>query len=99
MSYATDFCCTSLFVQNNAYEKLDFRRGKWNGTGSGFGNNQSIVQPEFKPVMDGQYIEVKNDAKFEPTEKNPDGEHHVDWGMISFDKNREKIVYREFNIE
>ena len=40
-----------------------------------------------------------NDSKFEPTDKKPEGEHHIDKGFISFDKQRKCIVYRQFNIE
>ena len=29
----------------------------------------------------------------------PDGEHHIDKGLISFDENRKLIVYRQFHIE
>ncbi len=49
--------------------------------------------------MNGTYIEIINDSKFSPTEKKPDGEHHIDKGIISFDKIRELIVFRQFNIE
>ena len=49
--------------------------------------------------MDGKYLEVKNESHFEPTEKNPDGEYHLDKGFISFDKNRKAIIFRQFNNE
>ena len=49
--------------------------------------------------MDGKYIEVMNDSKFAPTEKKPNGEHHVDKGFISFDKQRNLIVFRQFHVE
>ena len=87
------------FGQNNPFEKIDFIIGNWSGEGSGFGNNKSKINSEFKYVMDGKYIEILNDSKFEPTEKKTEGEHHIDKGFISFDKTRGKIVYRQFNIE
>jgi hypothetical protein len=49
--------------------------------------------------MDGQYIEVKNESWFEPTEKKIKGEHHIDKGFISFDKSRNTIIFRQFNSE
>ena len=49
--------------------------------------------------MDGKYIQIKNDSKFEPTESRPEGENHIDWGIVSFDKQRNKIIFRQFNIE
>ena len=49
--------------------------------------------------MDEHYIEVRNESLFEPTDEKPDGDYHLDWGFISYDKAREKIVYRQFNTE
>lgn len=87
------------FAQTNPYERLNFIIGDWSGTGSGFGNNKSKIESSFQPVMDSNYIEVKNESWFEPTEKNPKGEHHLDKGFISYDKSRKLIILREFNSE
>lgn len=80
-------------------KKINFIIGDWTGTGSGFGNNKSKIESSFHLVMDGQYIELKNESKFEPTEKNPEGEHHLDKGFISLDKSRNSIIFRQFNNE
>lgn len=85
--------------QSDAFEKLEGLIGHWAGTGSGFGNETSKIESSFQYVMDGKYIEVVNDSKFEPTTDNPEGEHHVDRGFISFDQERNLILYRQFNIE
>lgn len=87
------------FGQTNPLERFDFLIGIWIGTGSGFGNEKSKVESEFKYIMNGKYLEVLNESKFEPTESKPKGEHHIDKGMISFDKNRKVFVFRQFNIE
>lgn len=87
------------FAQTNPFERLNFIIGDWSGTGSGFGNNKSKIESSFQPVMDSNYIEVKNESWFEPTEKNPKGEHHLDKGFISYDKSRKLIILREFNSE
>lgn len=87
------------FAQTNSFERINFIIGDWSGTGSGFGNNKSKIESSFQPVMDGNYIEVKNESWFEPTEKNPKGEHHLDKGFISYDKSRKLIILREFNSE
>jgi len=88
-----------VFAQENPYQKIDFIIGDWSGTGSGFGNTTSTIVSGFHYVMDSMYIEVKNESWFEPTEKNPDGEHHVDRGFISYDQSRGLIVFRQFNSE
>ncbi|WP_299577155.1 hypothetical protein [uncultured Sunxiuqinia sp.] len=87
------------FAQTNKFEKIDFIIGDWVGTGSGFGNNKSKIESSFHLTMNGQYIEIKNESQFEPTDKNPEGEHHIDKGFISFDKSRNSIILRQFNNE
>ena len=87
------------FAQQNPFQRLHFLLGNWEGTGVGFGNDQSTIQSSFKLVLNNQYIEVTNDSRFEPTNKNPQGEHHTDRGMISYDSERKKLVFRQFNSE
>lgn len=91
--------CGFVFAQTEKFDKLNFILGDWLGTGSGFGNNRSKIQSGYHLIMDGQYIEVTNESKFEPTDKKPEGENHLDKGMISFDKSRKKIIFRQFNNE
>ncbi|MDE1206146.1 hypothetical protein [Tenacibaculum larymnensis] len=87
------------FAQTNPFEKIDFIIGDWTGTGTGFGNDKSKIESSFHLVMNGNYIEVINESNFEPTEKKPKGEHHLDKGFISYDKSRKTIVFRQFNNE
>lgn len=88
-----------LPAQENPFDRLSFLIGEWKGTGSGFGNRNSTIQSSFQTVMNENYIEVINESWFDPTENNPGGEHHVDKGFISYDKDRKAIVFRQFNIE
>lgn len=85
--------------QNNSFEKLHFVIGNWTGTGSGFGNAKSNISSSFKFIMSQKYIEVQNESQFEPTEKKPKGDYHIDKGFISFDSSRKVIVFRQFNNE
>lgn len=87
------------FGQTKNFDRLSFVIGNWTGTGSGFGNDKSKIESSFQLIMDEKYIEVKNESWFEPTEKNPKGEHHIDKGFISYDKSRNTIVFRQFNNE
>ncbi len=89
----------SLNAQNSPFERISFIIGEWEGMGTGFGNEKSTISSGFKLVMADQYIEVINQSKFEPTNNKPEGEFHVDKGFISFDKIRNLIVFRQFNIE
>lgn len=90
---------TGLFSQSQGLESLSFMFGNWKGEGSGFGNSKSIIVAEYQLVMDGKYLQVFHESKFESTEEGKPGDHHVDKGFISYDKIRSKIVYRQFNNE
>ena len=85
------------YGQTNHFDRVSFLVGQWTGTGSGFGNDKSKVESSFQLVMNGKYIEVKTESRFEPTEKNPKGEYHIDKGFISYDKSRKVLVFRQFN--
>lgn len=73
--------------------------GEWSGTGSGFGNNKSKAESTYIRVMGSTYIEVVNESQFDPTERNPKGEHHIDKAFISYDEIRKVIMCRQFNNE
>ncbi len=88
-----------LFGQENPLKRISFIIGNWSGTGSGFGNEASVIESKFQYIMDKKYIEIVNESRFEPTDKKPEGEHHIDKGFISFDKMRKVIVFRQFNNE
>jgi hypothetical protein len=42
---------------------------------------------------------VQNKSTYDPQPKNPKGEVHQDWGMMSFDKGRKSFVFRQFHVE
>ncbi|MDH3649377.1 MAG: hypothetical protein OEQ53_06815 [Saprospiraceae bacterium] len=88
-----------LWGQSSPFETIEFIIGKWSGTGEGFGNEKSKIESSYQFVMDGNYIEVMNESKFEPTKQKPEGGHHVDKGFISYDKSRKAIIFRQFNNE
>ena len=80
-------------------EKFDAILGEWQGIGEGFSGGRSKNKSSFNLIMEGQYLEVLNNSEFDPTEQHPEGENHIDRGYISYDKNRLKFIYRQFNIE
>jgi hypothetical protein len=86
-------------AQDMLEKKFDAVLGEWQGTGEGFSGGRSKIKSSFKLVMEGQYLEVLNNSEFDPTEQHPEGENHIDRGYISYDKNRSKFIYRQFNIE
>ncbi|MCX8159569.1 MAG: heme-binding beta-barrel domain-containing protein [Candidatus Saccharicenans sp.] len=72
--------------------------GRWEGRGEGQ-SGISTGKQEFQFIMNGQYLQVRNVAQFEPQEKNPRGQRHEDWGFFSFDRTRKKFVLRQFHLE
>lgn len=90
---------TSQVYSQNPFDKFNNLIGKWEGTGSGFGSSKSIIQSEFNWIMNNTFIEVKNRSEFEPTTQKPEGEIHVDYGIISYDKKRKVIVSRQYHGE
>ena len=80
------------------WTRLRVLSGTWTGENKGqAGGGRSERTCQF--VLDGRYLQVHNKSVFPPQEKNPKGEAHEDWGMISFDKTRRRFVYRQFHSE
>ncbi len=93
--------CLSLNVWTAAvdpFEAVRFFVGQWEGTGSGE-PGQSVVQRKYQFVMDEHFLQVKNVSRWAPDAKNPKGETHEDFGIISYDKARKTIVYRQFHVD
>ena len=72
--------------------------GKWEGTGNGK-PGLSKVHREYRLVLNDKFLHVQNRSVYDPQPKNPKGEIHEDWGMISFDKSRKQFVMRQFHVE
>jgi len=84
--------------EENIWQPFELFIGSWIGdeTGkAGIGKGERTY--EF--IMSKKYLHSKNISRFEPQEKNPEGETHEDFGFISYDKNREKFMLREFHSE
>jgi hypothetical protein len=72
--------------------------GKWEGAGNGQ-PGVSKIQREYRLVLNDKFLHVQNRSVYNPQPKNPKGEIHEDWGMISFDKSRKQFVFRQFHVE
>lgn len=87
---------TSIWSQDALFARFQPLLGSWQGNGSGYGGSSSTIDASFRPSE--SFIKVIHHAVF----KGEDGEsapYHHDEGFISFDKNREQFVYRQFNSE
>lgn len=90
---------SSASLAQSGLERFENLVGKWEGTGEGFGNAQSKITAEYTWLMKKQYIEIKHWSEFDPTPQNPEGEIHEDLGIISFDKARNVVVFRQYHNE
>ncbi|MFV0590064.1 MAG: hypothetical protein ACK5M7_01650 [Draconibacterium sp.] len=92
------FIVASVHAQNplQRFERLS---GSWQGTGEGFGNSKSNITAEYNWLMDKQYIEMKHHSEFAPTAQNPKGEIHDDFGVVSFNKDRGIVIFRQYHSE
>jgi hypothetical protein len=84
--------------EENIWQPLDFLIGSWIGdeTGkAGIGKGERT----YEYIMNKKYIKMQNTSKFEPQEKNPNGETHEDLTIFSRDNSRNLIIVRQFNIE
>ena len=72
--------------------------GVWEGNASGQSGNGKSVR-EYRFVLADKYLEVRNKSTYPAQPKNPKGEVHEDWGMISYDRSRKRLVLRQFHVE
>jgi hypothetical protein len=83
---------------NKKWQPFNFLIGKWEGYGTGkFGDSK--IEREYEYLMGGTYIIGKNTSTYEKQEKNPKGEIHDHWDIVSYDKVRAKYVFRQFHAE
>ena len=82
----------------DVWEPFRFLIGEWEGTGEGK-PGVSKTRREYRFVLNNKFIEVRNRSEYDPQPKNPKGEIHEDWGMISFDRGRKQFILRQFHVE
>ena len=80
------------------WEPFRFFVGSWEGVGTGRAGD-SEVKREYQFVLGGKFLEVKSESVFQPQEKNPEGEIHENWGLVSHDRIRQRFILRVFYVE
>ncbi len=94
---------TLLLGQNkesapSPWEALKPLVGEWQGTSKGQPGN-GIVERRYAFLFGGTFLEATNTSTYPPQEKNPKGETHDDKGLFSYDKQRRKLIFRQFHGE
>lgn len=81
--------------KKDVWEPLKFLEGTWEG-----GEPEvSKVTQVYQFVLNGNFLHMKTRSVFEPTEKNPKGEIHEDFGIFSYDQGRKTFMMRGFYVE
>jgi hypothetical protein len=83
---------------SDALAVLTKLEGEWRGTGEGE-PGASTVERTYRWVLGGRFLEVRNRSTYAAQPKNPKGEQHDDVGLVSYDKGRKKLVFRQFHAE
>lgn len=72
--------------------------GTWEGEVDGrLGKGKGVRTYEL--ILRDRYLLSRHRSVRLPQDKSPEGDQHEELGVFSFDKERDKIVYREFMIE
>lgn len=95
---ATTFLPGQTKTSADVWQPFKYFVGQWEGTGNGRPGT-SKVQRDYRFVMNEKFLHVQNRSEYAPQPKNPKGESHEDWGLISFDKGRKQFVLRQFHVE
>ena len=82
----------------DVWEPLNYFVGSWTGTSDGQPGKGTYART-YTLALSGKFINVTNKSTYAPQEKNPKGEVHEDWGMVSYDKARRRFVLRQFHVE
>lgn len=82
----------------NVWEPFRFFIGEWEGTGEGKPGTSKTTR-EYRFVLNNKFIQIRNRSQYDPQPKNPKGEIHEDWGMLSYDRGRKQFVLRQFHVE
>jgi hypothetical protein len=72
--------------------------GQWEGDSTGT-PGVGKTQREYRFVLRGRYLELKNTSVYPPKEAGKSSETHEDVGLFSFDKAAKKIRFRQFHVE
>lgn len=82
----------------DVWKPVRFLVGAWEGEVSGQpGTGKSLRECRF--VLNNRFLEIRNKSSYAAQPRNPKGEVHEDWGMMSYDRGRKKLLLRQFHIE
>lgn len=79
-------------------DRIEFLVGHWRGTTHGEpGDGKG--ERNYELVLRGKFLRGSNRTIYPAQEKNPKGEVHEDIGFFSYDRQRKRLLLRQFHVE
>ena len=83
---------------DSPFASLAFLIGHWHGEEEAvFGRGRGTR--EYRLVLGGTYLLSDNEAHYPAQDGMPNGQHHQDWTIFSFDRAAKRLALRQFNSE
>jgi hypothetical protein len=77
---------------------IRFLEGEWVGTAEGE-PGVGTVHRSYQFILGHRFLQERNVSAYSPKDPKTPGELHEHWSIISFDKQRKKLVLRQFHQE
>jgi rubredoxin len=96
-------CALSLFSAVDApradpWEPVRFLEGEWAGVAQGE-PGIGTVHRSYQFILGHRFLHERNVSAYAAKQPNTPGELHEHWSLISFDKQRKRLVLRQFHQE
>ena len=78
--------------------QVRFLEGEWTGTAEGE-PGVGTVHRSYQFILGHRFLHERNFSAYSPKQLNTPGEVHQHWSFISFDKQRQRLVLRQFHQE
>lgn len=83
---------------NDPWERVRFLEGEWTGTAEGE-PGLGTVHRTYQFVLNHRFLHERNVSAYAPRAEGQTGELHEHWSMISYDRQRQRLVLRQFHQE
>lgn len=95
---ATSVSRSAEEARPDPWAPVRFLVGQWSGTSNGVPGEGTVVRT-YELVLNKRFIYERNTSTYLAQQKNPKGEVHEHWSMLSYDRLRKRLVLRQFHTE